>query len=62
MLVFLAMMVLSCQALPCIFNPMCSCKEGPPIKPDNTTSIRDISCVGVPFSRLPGNFVIILNF
>ncbi|XP_073988034.1 chaoptin-like isoform X2 [Rhodnius prolixus] len=53
MLVILAVMVVCCHAIPCTFNPMCSCKEGPPIKPDNITSIRDISCVGVPFSRLP---------
>ncbi|KAF6214745.1 hypothetical protein GE061_009488 [Apolygus lucorum] len=49
-----AFLILVCRstALPCAFNPMCSCKMAPPGH-DNKTSIRDVSCAGVPFSRLP---------
>ncbi|XP_024081141.1 uncharacterized protein LOC112126381 [Cimex lectularius] len=43
----------TCQGLPCKFNPMCSCKMGPTSQYENKTTITDISCAGVPFSRLP---------
>ncbi|KAG8286363.1 biological adhesion [Homalodisca vitripennis] len=32
---------------PCSFNPMCSCRSADP------SAIRDVSCLGVPFSKLP---------
>lgn len=38
-----------CQdAVPCAFNPMCSCRMG------EQNALREISCLGVPFSKLPG--------
>ncbi|XP_046665623.1 chaoptin-like isoform X2 [Homalodisca vitripennis] len=35
------------QTQPCPFNSMCSCRT------NNSTYIRDVSCVGVPFYKLP---------
>ncbi|BES89575.1 LRR_TYP [Nesidiocoris tenuis] len=41
------------MAIPCNFNPMCSCRMSHSTNENNKTSITDISCAGVPFSRLP---------
>lgn len=38
-------------SFPCEFNTMCTCKS-PPNQQTNHT--RDITCLGVPLSRLPG--------
>lgn len=50
------------QVAPCTFNSMCSCKFGGGdtrgihfTTPKSLDSVRDIICVGVPFSKLPGN-------
>ena len=50
------------QVAPCTFNSMCSCKFGGGdtrgihfTTPKSLDSVKDISCVGVPFSKLPGN-------
>jgi hypothetical protein len=50
------------QVAPCTFNSMCSCKFGGGetrgihfTTPKSLESVKDISCVGVPFSKLPGN-------
>ncbi|XP_069684863.1 chaoptin [Periplaneta americana] len=48
------------QVAPCTFNSMCSCKFGGGdtrgihfTTPKSLESVKDISCVGVPFSKLP---------
>ncbi|XP_073983632.1 uncharacterized protein isoform X2 [Rhodnius prolixus] len=48
MMFLLCARLVGCQ--PCRFNSMCTCKS-PPTHPVNTT--RDITCLGVPLSRLP---------
>lgn len=38
-----------CQdSSPCTFNSMCSCR------PLDKTKLRDVTCVGVPLARVPG--------
>jgi len=50
------------QFAPCTFNSMCSCKFGGGYSrgvhfttPKTLDNVKDIVCVGVPFSKLPGN-------
>lgn len=40
-----------CHNTPCKFNSMCMCW----VQDDDDYTKWDISCVGVPFARFPGN-------
>lgn len=58
--IFCMSSVIKCYSVPCTFNTMCMCW----IQDDEDFTKMDINCIGIPFARFPGRFIIFykLNF
>lgn len=52
--IFCMSSVIKCYSVPCTFNTMCMCW----IQDDEDFTKMDINCIGIPFARFPGKFII----